>query len=112
MRFAHHLQIRRRGVVAHLLNALAPGNHARDRRMLQTPRQRPLRHRHIRRHFLLGDLLNLAKLRVILLVSTISHRVSESDSNSSVSQANALRAYRFQQEAEHILKELKRNTHP
>ena len=40
----HQRQLRRGGVALYLLDALATRYHARHGRMLETPRQRPLRH--------------------------------------------------------------------
>src|SRR5437016_11485087 len=49
-----------------LLDTLAPRNHARHGRMLEAPRQRPLRHRHVLGNFFALDFFDLAELGVDL----------------------------------------------
>ncbi len=55
MLLADQVKIGRADIQGKLFHALAAGDNARDRRVLEAPRQRPCCHRHAGRHFSLGD---------------------------------------------------------
>src|SRR5207249_5098541 len=52
-----------------------PRDHTADRRMLEAPRQRPLRHRHAGRDFFPRDLPHLTQLLVDLLLGLAGTKV-------------------------------------
>lgn len=74
-------EVRRLGVVDHLLDAFAAGDDAGDDGIIQAPGERPLGHRHAGRDFGLLNLLDFTQLFVQhIAVLAASHVIVGEDS--------------------------------